>query len=187
MTSAWRSRLQDDPSLRDTSRWPQVEYLAVTPDQKRILSRNLIMVTKALEGQPLRAIEREHKMASGRLSHLLNRCLGGDPHAPPALMLGLIPGIHLRQGQRRTPLGTVSQQTGDACAFRHLLKTVAGLSEHLDHLINGHLKQSRCGINLQVKDFHDGLLAYLRAASWRARSIRLTGQHGVTTPHGITS
>lgn len=166
MTSAWRVRLQDDPSLRDTSTWPQVDYLAVTPDQKRILSRNLIMVTKALEGQTLRSIEREYKMASGRLSHLLNRCLGGQLQDPPALMLGLIPGTHLRQGQRRTPLGTISKQTGDACAFRHLLKSVPGLVDHLDRIIKGHLTRSRCGINLKVKDFHAGLLAYLHAASW---------------------
>lgn len=166
MYLGWQARLQQQPTLWDINNWPIVDALSLPQNKRRNFLRNLKLVSRALENIPLKEIEVEFHFASGRMTHLMNRCLAGDSEENPPLTKALIPGLRVRTGERHAPLAKLAKPSGSAYAFEHLLATVPGLRDYLEKLLKKFAKRARNSQNLRVNTFHKAALRFLRQVNW---------------------
>lgn len=162
----WQARLEQDPSLCSFDNWPIIDALSLPRDKRRQFLRNQRILCLILEGRPLKEIEIDYHFSSGRLTHFMNRCLGGDSEEAPPLTKALIPGFRIKKGQRRAPLATLTVESGSAYAFEHLLATAPGLKIYLDKLLRRFCNRNRKSQNLRVKTFHKAALRHLRKMNW---------------------
>ena len=123
-------------------------------------------MAQALNSEKLKKVARTHNVSPGRISQLLDRCLGGENEQPPALTAGLIPYRVVVEKQRQRPLATLSKQRGSACAFKSLLDNVPGLFEGLDAMIQAKLKDSPYAQLLTPMAFHGEFKRLLAETHW---------------------
>lgn len=166
MYLTWRQRLELQPEWADINSWPKVDPNALSPSRRKRFWRNLEIVARVLNGEPMKQIAHNLNISASTLTRLLSRCLRGPADENPALSQGLIPGLRLVSSQRRKALSRLGSQTGAAHSFKHLLTTVPGLESYLEKIIKNSVKQSRRGQNLTAKAFHSAFTNYLNGINW---------------------
>lgn len=166
MRLTWRQRLEQQPSLRAFEHWPNIPLDTLPRSRRKGFLRNQMIVAQALASEPLEQVAHRHNVTPGRVSQLLDRCLGGDESTPPALIQGLIPYRTIVTKQRQSPLPTHGKQLGTACSFKMLLKEVPGLREGLDAMIQAKLKDLPYAQRIAPQAFHDEFKRLLAEAHW---------------------
>lgn len=167
MRLTWRQRLAAEPSLRDIARWPLLPVDTVPRARRRAYLRNLRIVARALAGDTtFAALAKTYGLSQGRISQLLDRCLGGESDAPPALMAGLVPYRVLAVKTRGQPLDTLEDPRGYSGAFEALLAQVQGLREALDRLIGAKLRDAPQAQRLTPLALHGELKRVLAEQHW---------------------
>lgn len=166
MNLSWRERLAIEPHWQDFSRWPLVYTDAFSRQEKAAYQRNVEIIAAVLEGDRLRDIAQRHGLSAGRITQLMNRCLGGPSDGEPALSRGLIRFQRIVASQRRAPLATHTAARGDRCSFQSLLNSLPGLERHLIKTIRLSVNQNRRSQNLSAKALHTIFLTYLESLNW---------------------
>ncbi|MDR9423657.1 MAG: Mu transposase C-terminal domain-containing protein [Marinobacter sp.] len=166
MELTWRERLVAEPEWRDIANWPLVDTQRLSSPHQRRYHKNLRIAAGVLQGTPLKVVASEVGVSPGRVSQLMERCLGGPEDAPPALTRGLIPFLKVKRSGRSSTLPTLEQPAGSRCAFSHLLATVPGLEDTLTKQIRLAAQRSRRGQNLTPKALHAHFIAYLESQNW---------------------
>lgn len=132
MHVTWRARLEQHPRLRDVSAWPSSPDPTQLPKARRkYFLRNLRVVTRVMAGEALVSVAKDEGLSSGRVTQLMNRCLGGPTETEPALSKGLVPN------------NVISGSEPDAPArgrFAQLLQEVSGLRSGMDQMLLDRLK-----------------------------------------------
>jgi putative transposase len=170
----WQARLAQQPSLLDMGEWPVIDALSLPRVKRRQFLRNQRMIAQALAQIPLNVIAADFNVTPALVLHWLNRALGGDEEAPPALTRALVPSERLHPNRRRQQLGTLLKSQGHTCSFGHLLTVVPGLEDYLHQLLKKFCNRSRTGQNLKVSTFHKAFLRYLRQSHWPADTYPFT-------------
>ncbi len=164
---SWRDRLVEQPELRSLDHWHLPSADSLPAGQRPTYLRNLRLIAAVLAGQAsLQTVARAHSVSPGRLSQLLDRCLGGDADAPPALARGLIPYHQLGPARRVRPLATLQSPTGASCAFRALLEQVPGLKAGLEACLEAALREQPNAQRLTPQAFHGEFKRLLAEAHW---------------------
>jgi len=83
MRVTWRDRLRQHPRLADLSSWPPLDPSLVPAKNRKQFLRNTRVVKEVLSGLALADAAKFEGLSPGRVTQLLNRCLGGDPERPP--------------------------------------------------------------------------------------------------------
>lgn len=166
MRISWRQRLQQQPRLREFAHWPVIPVDSVPRSRRKRFLRNQRIVAQVLNHTAHSTIARWHNVSPGRISQLLDRCLGGDEDAPPALTQALIPFQTVVDKQRAQPLPTMANQQGHACAFKALLKEVPGLRKGLDEMLLASLKDAAYAQRPTPEAFHGEFKRILTEAHW---------------------
>lgn len=162
----WGERLSQTPTLRDWSTWPRVSMDMVPKEKQPAFLRNSEIAIKVLAGDNLREVAQIHNLTKGRISQLMNRCLGGDSAEPPALTKGLIPNVVLGQPARGPALPTLFRVSGARCAFRALLTRVPKLREGLDDFLLAKLKDRNYAQTPSPQRFHAEFKRLLADVNW---------------------
>lgn len=131
MSLTWRERLRQHPRLVDTSSWPPLDAVLIQKERRRHYLRNTRVVQEVLAGVSITRAAKTAGLSPGRVTQLLNRCLGGAPDIPPALRQGLVPHHSVLRSSADTP------RTG---RFLQLLEEVPGLRSGLDEMLLDRLK-----------------------------------------------
>lgn len=166
MRITWRQRLEQQPKLTDFSRWPTIDRDSLPRARRKAFLRNQQIVVQVLNRDPFKQIARQHNLSIGRISQLMERCLGGDDELPPALTQGLIAYKVVVTKQRKKPLSTLHKNNGNACAFQSLLNKVPGLHKALDDMILAKLKDARYAQRLAPQAFHGEFKRILVECHW---------------------
>jgi putative transposase len=166
MRITWRERLEQRPILRNFRQWPMIPLQSIPRSRQRSFLRNQQIVSCALDGMDFETIARQHNVNPSRISQLLDRCLGGNEHEDPALTKGLIPSRLVAKRIRTSPLATLTNSVGSACAFRDLLERVPGLREGLDAVIVAKLKDAPYAQRLTPQALHGEFKRLLVEANW---------------------
>lgn len=167
MRITWRERLVMQPSLRDFTKWPVIPIDTIpTKFQKRFLRNQHVVAQVLSKSEKLFTIANNHNLSPGRVSQLLDRCLGGQTSAPPALTAGFIPNKNIATKQRQQALPTFDKQSGNACAFKALLQDVPQLSEKLDEMIQAKLDDKEYAQIVTPQTFHGEFKRILAEAHW---------------------
>lgn len=163
---SWRERLNAEPQWVDLQNWPIIDNDQVPRSVRQHFMRNRRIVAAVLEGAQVKAVAGHFGLTPGRVSQLLDRCLGGDASAPPALTVGLLPGHNLKVRQRSSDLPTLAHTHGEACAFQALLDTAPGLRHELDRMILAKLRDDPGAQRLTPSAFHGAFKRVLAEAHW---------------------
>lgn len=166
MNLTWRQRLALQPEWQDINHWPHVEPTSLSNASRKKFHRNLAILARVLNGEPMTQIAHYFNIPASALTRLLNRCLDGPDDETPPLSRGLIPGLRLKNSQRKKALGTLVIPAGAAHSFKHLLASVPGLQAYLEKIIKTSVKRSPRGQNIQPKAFHAAFIRYLKAINW---------------------
>ena len=166
MRLTWRERLTREPALREFSEWPAITPSSLPRAHHKPYIRNQQIVAAALAGTPLKEIAAQHALSAGRISQLLDRCLGGEETQPPALTAGLVPQSNVAPRQRTQPLPTLGSPRGAACAFAALLEAAPGLRAGLDAMIEAKLKDAPYAQRLTPQALHGEFKRRLAELSW---------------------
>ena len=166
MRLSWQTRLIQQPGLRAFSRWPVIPRDTVPRARRAAFLRNQQIVAQVLGGASLQAVAHQHDLSPGRISQLLNRCLGGEADAPPALTAGLIPHRVVVTKQRQRPLPRLAKPGGASCAFQALLDAVPSLRTKLDTMIKANLDEQNTAQRLTPLGFYGEFERLLTEAHW---------------------
>ena len=166
MRITWKERLEEHPMLRRFDEWPIIPLDSLPRRKRKAFLRNQQIMAQALNSDKLKEVARKNYVSCGRISQLLDRCLGGDSEQPPVLTAGLIPYRVVVEKRRQRPLATLSKQSGSACAFKSLLVKVPGLVERLEAMIMAKIKDSPHAQQLTPMAFHGEFKRLLREAHW---------------------
>lgn len=154
----WRDRLSRHPTLCDIEAWPQLDPSLIQPAWRQAYTRNTRIVRAMLAGNTGQTVGQLEKVSKGRVSQLMNRCLGGDETQPPALRRGLVPhAIH--------PHSESDDGYREGC-FRKLLRNVPGLKLGLDQLVLDRLKDRPFAGPLSPRRTHAEFKRLLANAGW---------------------
>lgn len=170
MHMSWRERLVEQPQLWEFSQWPVIPLDSLPRVQRKGFLRNQRIVAQVLSGARLGKVARNHQLSTGRVSQLLERCLGGEATSPPALTEGLIPYRNLVERQRITPLPRLhnTHNNGTAAAFRAVLKAVPAIQQRFDEIIEPKLKDQNYAQSLTPQSFHKEFQKILAEHHWPA-------------------
>lgn len=166
MRVSWRERLDRQPHLWAMDRWPQLSLDTIPRDRRQAFLRNRQIVAQVLAGQPLGEVAQHYRCSAGRISQLLDRCLGGEADQAPALTRALVPYSVVRDKQRQSPLPALSAPQGPGCAFLELLDAVPGLRDGLDAMILAKLKDKATAQRVTPQSFHGTFKRLLAEAHW---------------------
>lgn len=161
----WRDRLVARPELYSLQCWPYIDLAPLSDTQRETFQRNLDVIKRAIAGEKLSDVATRHQLSSGAVSQILDRALGGDDQAPPALTSALVPHRVMSKVTRQSPI-RVQDGKGCRAAFKHLLSTVDGLQRDLDRHIDRSLRKGMHDQYLAPKVFHQLFLDYLRQRHW---------------------
>jgi len=77
MPMTWRARLEQNPRLGDLSAWPSsLDPTLIPKARRKAYLRNVRVVRKVLTGEKLAKVAKDVGVSSGRVTQLMNRCLG---------------------------------------------------------------------------------------------------------------
>lgn len=166
MTLNWKVRLDQQPSLRDINNWPRVPLDSIAKSKQKAFLRNHTIIAQILGGQSLKATARLHNLSNGRISQLLNRCLGGEEDTPPALTHALIPFANVTKTHRKKPLPSQEVMQGTPGAFQALLNQLPPLRDALDEFIVARLKDTDYAQPISPKALHGHFMSTLAGLHW---------------------
>ena len=167
MWMSWRERLVLQPELGAFDQWPRIPMDSLPRKYRKVFLRNQMIVAQALSGTDrFGEIARQHNVSRGRVSQLLNRCLGGESNKPPALTRGLVPHHRVVENQRQTQVPNLSQPRGNSCAFKDLLKAIPALPLALDAMIMAKLNDAPNAQRLTPEAMHGEFKRVLAEANW---------------------
>lgn len=156
MKLTWRARLEQHPALADMSSWPTLDLSLIPKPHRRDYLRNTRMVKAVLAGTILKRAAEVAGVTSGRVNHVLNRCLGGEDDCPPALRQGLVPYRGLEVNDPKRARGR----------FAQLLIEVPGLREGLDQMLLDRLKDRPWAEVPSPAAYHSLFKALLAKENW---------------------
>ncbi|WP_123634539.1 hypothetical protein [Marinobacter sp. R17] len=119
-----------------------------------------------LDGTTLTQVAEEEGLTVGRISQLLDRCLGGDPDRPAALTDALIPFKSVKPRQRHMPLPCLHSPGGYVGSFSALLALAPQVQKTLDGAIEAYLKRKRQSERLTAAGLHQQFLRRLAELDW---------------------
>ncbi|WP_417532181.1 hypothetical protein [Marinobacter lipolyticus] len=157
MRITWRDRLRQQPRLGDLSRWPPLDPSLVPEKSRKQFLRNTRVVTQVLSGFALADAAKFEGLSAGRVTQLLNRCLGGDAERPPTLRRGLLPHQVVDRYERTGP--------GDG-RFARLMNDVPGLRMGLDQMLLDRLKDKAWAQVPSAASYHAEFKNLLAKADW---------------------
>lgn len=131
MRITWKDRLRENPRLIDVSAWPALDPSLIPHKRRKQYLRNVRVVTQVLSGVSVTEAAKVGGLSPGRVTQLLDRCLGGDSESPPALRRGLWPHKLVADHEAAGP--------GDG-RFTKLMNDVPGLRLGLDQMLLDRLK-----------------------------------------------
>lgn len=166
MRLSWRMRLAQQPELRDLQAWPPISIDSLPQARRKGFLRNQQVLAKVLAGQPLQEVAKAHHLSPGRISQILERCLGGEAEDPPALLSGLIPYGQVQARTRQHPLPTLAEPSGANCAFHDLLYCVPTLASSLDAMLQAKMQDKAYAQKLTPEAFHGEFKRVLAEAQW---------------------
>lgn len=168
MSMTWRQRLHLNPELADIADWPSVIEDDLPAQKRRVFRRNYRIAASILNGRAISEIAAQERLSTGRITQLMNRCLGSLDEEPPELSYGLIPYTTPRVRERRQPFSQSGErhEKGNSCAFQALLKDVSGLSSGLDAMIEAKLRDSPHAQRIAPQDLHAEFKRLLGEAQW---------------------
>jgi len=166
MRISWRQQLLLNPHLCDFDQWPLIALDQVPKKDQKDFLRNKKIVAKVLAGHQLTQVAKEHNLSEGRITQILDRALGSEEDAPPALTAGLIPGRIIVKKQRKQPLPTLTEELGAGCAFSALLRDVPGLLKGLDDVLVPYIAEKNYAQNISPQSFHSEFKRLLKEAHW---------------------
>lgn len=175
MRVTWRQRLAQSPRLREVSSWPLIPTDTLPARQRKAYLRNVRVVAEVLAGDTQATVAMRHNLSAGRVSQLLDRCLGGDDAQAPALNLSLVPNRVREPKRRRTPLSELGAPNGDNCAFQALLDAVPSLRDNLETLIKASLTRTKRAQPLSTMALHGEFKRTLAEAHWPKERYPYTG------------
>lgn len=152
MSMTWRKRLLQSPHLIDMTSWPPLDPGLIPTRRRKAFIRNQRVVKRVLDGERVIEVARTEGLSPGRVSQLLNRCLGGLVDVSPRLRQGLVPFA----------------ATTDSCRgrFARLLASVPGLRDGLDQMLLDRLKDRPWAEIPSPKSYHQRFKSLLAAAQW---------------------
>lgn len=163
---SWRERLIREPALADMTRWPVIEERSLPATKRQGFLKNKRIVARVLAtGSSLRVAE-ALGYSPGRVSQLMNRCLGGDLNEPAPLTCALIPHARLSAPERRQDLPQLDQKPGATGAFTALLAQLPSLKAELDAAILADHRRTPTSQRLTPSGLHQLFLRCLREANW---------------------
>ncbi len=163
---SWRQRLDQEPSLRSFSEWPAIDYSLIPPERRSVFLRNRRVVSKVLAGHTLRDVAQSDGLSTGRVSQLLERCLGGNLDEPPFLTEGLLPYVQVTPPKRISPLPTLQANSACTGAFNQLLSELPELKQELDRAIDADFRRQAVSERLTAASLHKRFLFKLAALNW---------------------
>ncbi len=176
-TVNWRERLAELPHLTRIEEWDgSINIEDLPPKKRKIFLRNYAIVTAVLVGEKLQVVATRHGVSNATLTYLLNRALGGDKAAAPALLRALVPNTQIKSSHRRAPLPSLTKPGGTRDAFQGLLIAAPGLKARLDEALLADLKDNPRGQNLTARLLQKLGLAHLREQGWTSERYPFTTQ-----------
>lgn len=157
MQLTWRQRLEEQPRLNDVSAWPPLDPSLIPTKRRQKYLRNIRVAKQVLSGVPMILVAKIEGLSRGRITQLLNRCLGGDAERPPALRSGLVPYRVVDIGNGAGP--------GDG-RFARLLRDVPGLREGLDQMLWARFKDKPYAQVIAAASYHAEFKSLLAKAGW---------------------
>lgn len=157
MNLTWRERLRQCPRLADFSAWPPLDPGLIPEHQRKEFLRNKRIVKSVLEGFQLSDVAAFQGVSPGRVTQLLDRCLGGPVNAPPWLLQGLVPN---------QVLTTHHPDVSERGQFARLLQEVPGLREGLDGMLLDRLKDTPWAEVPSPESYHALFKHLLAQADW---------------------
>jgi hypothetical protein len=164
--TTWREQLVLQPHLKNYGEWPLVEIQNIPLKNRKRFLRNQHIVAQVLSDVPLSEVAIKNNLSKGFISQLMSRCLSSNEDEPPILTQALIPFKRLKQSQRKSPLPCLTNQIGNAHAFKALLKEVPDLRLYLDDLITAWLKKTASASPLTASLFHGHFKNFLIGIMW---------------------
>ena len=153
----WRMRIQMQPRLAEMAAWPSLDPALIPKQRRGAYLRNTRIVSKVLKGERLATVAKAEGLSAGRVTQLLNRCLGGPAEAPPALWQGLVP---------HQVLPTDAWEASGRGRFAQLLQQVPGLRAGLDEMLLARLKDKPWAEVPSPATYHALFKNLLAQANW---------------------
>lgn len=157
MQLTWRQRLEEQPRLIEVSSWPELDPSLIPTKRRQKYLRNIRVAKQVLSGVPVIVAAKIEGLSPGRVTQLLNRCLGGDAERPPALRSGLVPYRVVDIGNGAGP--------GDG-RFARLLRDVPSLREGLDQMLLARMKDKPYAQAISAASYHAEFKRLLAKAGW---------------------
>ncbi|WP_305967444.1 hypothetical protein [Marinobacter salsuginis] len=157
MRLRWRDRLKQNPKLYDFCTWPELDPALVPDSLRRRYLRNRRIVQSVLAGGSITNTAAQEGLSPGRVTQLMNRCLGGDEERAPALLRALVPhqviaGTHANASPRGQ--------------FARLMADVPGLRAGLDQMLLNRLKDRPSATVVSPNSYHSEFKRLLATAGW---------------------
>ncbi|AOY87709.1 hypothetical protein BKP64_05720 [Marinobacter salinus] len=165
---SWRERLIKEPGLADIQQWPVIELGALPKEHRALYLRNRRVVARILEGNTVKDVSAELGLSSGRISQLMERCLGGELEDPASMSVGLIPHRRLIKASRAAELPTLAHPKGAPFAFQALLEQLPEVKRQLDEAILAAVRRKPRSQRLTPQRFHQQFLHLLAETHWPA-------------------
>lgn len=158
MSVTWRARLEEHPRLSDVSAWPSpLDPTQMPKARRKAYLRNVRIVKKVLGGETLRVVAKDEGLSPGRVTQLMNRCLGGATDTEPALYKGLVPNsVIVDEVSGTRPRGR----------FAQLLQDAPGLRVGMDQMLLDRLKDKLWAEVPSPASYHGLFKNLLVRANW---------------------
>lgn len=163
---SWRERLVREPALADMNRWPVIEDTSLPARRRKGFLKNKRIVARVLATGSCTRVAETLGCSRGRVSQLMNRCLGGDLNEPAALTRALIPYSRLSVPKRQLDLPQLHQDTGAVGAFTALMAQLPSIKAELDAAILEDHRRTRTSQRLTSSRLHQIFLRCLREVDW---------------------
>lgn len=177
MYASWRERIKDQPQLADIGSWPELSVQGIPKAKRKKYLRNMQVITSVLSGESFDSIALRHSLSIGRISQIMDRCLGGDIEAPPALASGCIPDKKIKKGDHLQVLPSLKNDLGTPHAFNKLIGMNPALRTGLDDFIIAKLKDSNRAQTQTPYAFHGEFKRLLAESNWPKSQYPYTSQN----------
>lgn len=162
----WQKRLEEMPSLREFKHWPAIPVSQIPKDKYAEFIRNQKIVSNVLAGQAFNTVAQNSSLTKGRISQIMNRCLGGDDNDAPKLTYALVPNTRIKKNERRLDLPSIDNQKGYANAFQKLLDLNPTVRDTLEEILKASIGDKPYAQKTGPKNRHKTFLKLLAEVNW---------------------
>lgn len=166
MHITWKQRLDYSPELFDFAKWPDIHTDTIPKKKRAVFLINCRIVAAVLDQKSFEEVGATVGVSKSKISKLMSRCLGGEEEEAPPLRYALIPGTHTIASIRRSPLSTFKNTTGAAGSFKQLLNDLPKLREHLELILDAHIKNRAHGQNIKPTFLFEAYKQFLEQVGW---------------------